>query len=171
MGRITDTLPLSVGNRPGFPGAYRIQFGVWRSLVARLTGGQKARGSNPRTPTIFLPCLCKDAVFLCRYQMANFGVCFCGQVAQHSQGCCRTVRQHSLPLTLFQVSRGSLKNQKKGRHCCRPFGFGVLLISRRAVRVPGRPGSHHRRSDPTLWDGRCLPAGCCAYQPGCAAWR
>lgn len=26
-------------------------FGVWRSLVARLTGGQKAAGSSPVTPT------------------------------------------------------------------------------------------------------------------------
>lgn len=35
------------------PIGYDIGHGLWRSLVARCTGGAKVAGSNPVSPTIF----------------------------------------------------------------------------------------------------------------------
>ena len=47
--RVTSPFPGS--EAPGYNG-YTVLFGPWRSLVARLTGGQEVVGSNPAGPTI-----------------------------------------------------------------------------------------------------------------------
>ena len=46
----TGIAPLQRCDRGGFVNEY----GMWRSLVAHLTGGQGVAGSNPVIPTIFL---------------------------------------------------------------------------------------------------------------------
>ena len=46
----TGITPLQRCSRGGFVNEY----GMWRSLVAHLTGGQGVAGSNPVIPTIFL---------------------------------------------------------------------------------------------------------------------
>ena len=39
------------GSLPSLPGSIWAAFGLWRSLVAHLTGGQGVAGSNPVSPT------------------------------------------------------------------------------------------------------------------------
>ena len=54
---------------------YRFLFGLWRSLVARPSGGRKVAGSSPASPTKNnRPCLMAWAVFL------NFKGASCAKV-------------------------------------------------------------------------------------------
>ncbi len=41
-------------------------FGLWRSLVARPSGGRKVVGSNPASPTIFQNAGGNAGVFVCK---------------------------------------------------------------------------------------------------------
>ncbi len=41
----------------------KADIGLWRSLAARLTGGQEVAGSNPASPTTGIPCTARDSVY------------------------------------------------------------------------------------------------------------
>ena len=94
--------------------------GLWRSLVAHLTGGQGVAGSNPVSPTGVWPCQ-RPLLdhFLARVLLSCYRQFRIHSVSPRSRGCCSTCSCRGL-----RVCRGLSRGDDAGQMC------GCLLVRR-----------------------------------------